>query len=85
MRPCGKSGLTATRSSRSACRTEQRARDRIWSVLAWEKERLHLRSVGTEIGNTGERSLCCSLCFLGEKNTLSMEGTLNMSSAEQQP
>lgn len=81
MRPCGKSGFLYKVLSLSMllCRTQQRAWDGIWSVLALEKEALHLRSVGMETGNTGERSLC----FLGE-NTLSMEGALKMSSAEQQ-
>lgn len=72
--------LPATRSCRSACCSVEQSKG-----LALEKEALHLRSVGMEIENTGARSLCCSLCFLGEKNTLSMEGTLKMSSAEQQP
>lgn len=72
--------LPATRSCRVACCSVEQSKE-----LALEKEALHLRSVGMEIENTGARSLCCSLCFLGEKNTLSMEGTLKMSSAEQQP
>lgn len=72
--------LPATRSYRSACCSVEQSKG-----LALEKEALHLRSVGIGIENTGARSLCCSLCFLGEKNTLSREGTLKMSLAEQQP
>lgn len=79
MRPCGKPGFLYKVLSLSMllCRTQQRAWDGSWSVLALEKEALHLRSVGMETGHTGERSLC----FLGE-NTLFMEGALKTSSAE---
>lgn len=79
MRPCGKSChlYKVLSLSMLLCRTQRRAWDGIWSVLALEKEALHLRSVGMETGNTGERSLC----FLGE-NTLFMEGALKTSSAE---